>query len=87
MTTNPAEMVVDTVQHLVLTHSQLGPTAWLYAEKSGGFQCGSCRYAIRGETDGKGTCQVMSGPIDLNTGCCLAWTADPGQLRAVEDET
>jgi len=82
---NPAEVLTTLEQELVLTHSQMPPNTLLYAEKAGGFQCGSCRHARRGEVDGQGTCQVMTGPIDLNTGCCVLWAADPNQLQAVEE--
>jgi hypothetical protein len=85
MHSNPAEVVRDTVAHLRLTHSQLSAAAWLYEEKPAGFQCGSCRHAIRGPVDGQGTCEVMSGPIDLSRGCCLAWTADPALWQAVKE--
>jgi len=83
---NPAEMLSGVVQDLLATHSQMPQALVRYAEKPGGFQCGSCRYAERTEVDGQGTCQIMSGPIDLNTGCCVLWDADPGQLRAVTED-
>jgi hypothetical protein len=82
---NPAEALTNLVQELVLTHSQMPPNALLYAEKPGGFQCATCRYAHRIEVDGQGTCQVMTGPIDLVAGCCVLWDADPNQLQAVEE--
>jgi hypothetical protein len=84
---NPAEALTNLVQELRMTHSQMPPNALLYAEKAGGFQCGSCRHAIRGDVDGKGTCQVMTGPIDLHEGRCVLWAADPNQLQAVEEAT
>jgi hypothetical protein len=83
---NPAEMVASLVQELLLTHSQLPDSALLYAEKPGGFQCGTCRHAQRTEVDGQGTCAIKQGPISLNDGCCLAWAADPQQLRAMTED-
>jgi hypothetical protein len=81
---NPAEMLSGVVQELLMTATQLPDAAMVYAEKPGGFQCGTCHHAQRGEDDA-GTCAIKSGPISLANGCCLAWEADPGQLRAVED--
>jgi len=82
---NPAELIAATVQTLLLTHSQLSQTAMLYEEKPGGFQCGTCRFAERaGMPDGKARCAIVGpGIIDLHEGCCAAWTADEGRLRAV----
>jgi len=82
MTVNPAEMLSGVVQELLMTATQLPDAPLVYEEKVGGFQCGTCRHAQRGEDDA-GSCAIKSGPISLANGCCLAWAADPTLLRAV----
>ena len=75
-------MLKALVQHLLLTNSQMPDAAMLYEQKPGGFQCSTCRYSRRIEDD-QGACAIKGGPISLSTGCCIAWTADPQILMAV----
>ena len=84
MAASPADMINSTVQELLMTQGQLSQVAMLYAEKDGGFQCGTCRYAMRDAAleDGKAYCRVTGpGIIDLNDGCCVAWRPDLGVLQ------
>lgn len=83
MDRSPREAIEAAVQELVQTGTQLNPEGLLYEEKPGGFQCATCRFALRSEEDGKGTCVLHTGAIDLNQGCCSAWTADTRQLQGV----
>jgi len=84
MALNIAEAIKTVVQELVLTKTQVSPTSLVYEEKAGGFQCGTCRFARRGDRpDGKGLCVIKTGEIDVNDGCCAAWMADERQLKAV----
>jgi hypothetical protein len=81
---DPAAVVAAVTQELLATGQQLPAAVMGYSEKPHGFQCGSCRHARRGPVDGRGTCAVTAGPIDLNEGCCLAWAADLAAWARVE---
>ena len=54
--------------------------AVLYAEKRGGFQCRTCRYA-RPTNAARGRCLIVAGAIHLDDGVCCCWDADPAQLH------
>lgn len=79
----PAELgetVRDVATFLLETDAKTTPHALLYAEKSHGFQCRTCEYAVA-QNATHGRCAIMDGPIHLDNGCCAAWTADKTQLQ------
>ena len=74
------DIIREATDCLVAKSEQVAPHAFLYAEKTGGFQCRSCCWAIAtNSTHGK--CKIMQGTIDLDCGCCIAWKADLSQLQ------
>ena len=42
-----------------------------YLETTGGTRCGTCKFRI--EPEG---CEMVEGQINMETGCCIAWTPD-----------
>jgi len=42
-----------------------------YLETTGGTRCGTCKFRI----DPEG-CEMVEGQINMETGCCIAWTPD-----------
>jgi hypothetical protein len=72
--------IVATAQALAHAGDQALPETLLYAEKAGGFQCGTCCWAtpVNG-THGK--CAIMVGTVHLKNGCCAAWQPDTEQLH------
>lgn len=79
------ETIRETVDRLLTQDHKASPNAVLYAEKLGGFQCRTCRYSVpRNATHGR--CAVVSVMISLDTGCCVAWTADPRQLHSYQEK-
>ena len=70
----------QTARSLAESGEQAEQHALLYAEKQGGFSCGTCLYATPvNQTHGR--CKIMEGIIHLEQGCCAAWDADPKQLH------
>jgi hypothetical protein len=65
---------------LVETGEQVPPPYLLYAEKKQGFSCRTCEHA-RPQNATHGACQILTGTIHLDEGCCVAWTADKRQLQ------
>ena len=69
-----------TADELKHSEAKAHPSALLYAEKAGGFQCRTCWYAQpTNATHGK--CEVIQGTIHLDNGCCVAWDANLDQLQ------
>lgn len=59
---------------------QIAPSAALYAEKRGSFQCGTCCYVTPvNATHGK--CQLLTGSVHLDEGVCVMWSPDRTQLH------
>lgn len=76
----PGALVRWVVQGLVESGETTSRTALLYAEKPGGFQCRSCRYAqARNATHAR--CTLLDGSVHLDNGCCVGWEADLTQLQ------
>lgn len=75
----------ETVESVLEYERKASPNAFLYAEKLGGFQCRTCRYAVP-QNATHGRCAVVIGTIHLEQGCCVAWTADPKQLHLYQEK-
>ena len=72
-------VIRETAADLKETGKQVSPQALLYAEKAQGFSCRTCRYATpQNATHGK--CDIMTGTIHLDEGCCAAWDASAAHL-------
>ena len=80
------ETIREVAQDLAESGKQVSPQAVLYAEKVTAFQCRTCLYA-RPQNATHGRCRIMTGPINLDEGCCCAWEADPRQLHLYKAPT
>lgn len=74
---------------LLGSKSKANPDDLLYAEKDGGFQCGTCQYARYSPIGGpdRATCDIMHGAISLTKGCCAVWTPNMSKLESVPEQT
>jgi hypothetical protein len=78
--------VKATAEMLKADGAQTTQEALLYMEKTGGFQCRFCTYAVP-QNATHGRCEIMQGTIHLDEGCCLAWIPDPEQLHLYREKT
>lgn len=85
----PPEMlghaIMEVAETLVERGEQITPQAALYCEKMGGFQCRTCKYATAVNAT-HGRCAIMLGTINLDEGCCAAWTPDKEQLHLYREK-
>lgn len=77
-------MVRETVEGLVQHERKASRHALLYAVKPGGFSCRTCKYSTPANAT-HGKCMILTGTINLDEGCCMAWDADPKLLHLYEE--
>jgi hypothetical protein len=74
------ETIREVTAELLAHDRKITQGAALYVEKRGGFQCGTCRYAVPVNAT-HGRCAIVTGTIHLTDGCCAAWMPDETQLH------
>lgn len=70
----------EVVEELLAHERKLSQGAALYCEKTGGFACRTCRYAVA-QNATHGRCAIMVGTIHLDEGCCALWDASVEKLH------
>ena len=50
-----------------------------YVEYPGGSRCGTCKFK-----KGTDACEKVEGLINMETGCCIAWTPEEEEIDATE---
>ena len=69
-----------TAETLLSIGHRIEPQQALYAEKTGGFQCGTCANSVAVNAT-HGRCSVVQGTVHMQEGCCAMWLPDTKQLH------